>query len=145
MKQTVLPDYDAAQQDVEVAIGMTRGRLRIVSVIGAVCVWLAATVVVALGFVVADHWLPGGFPDMIRPAILWMYLLGSSLWLMLTVLLPLIRQISDLYVARMVERSHPEFRNSLISAFLFILSRACIYQSKCPPFKLIPAFMLTFP
>ena len=95
MNQNTLPDYDQAQEDLEAALQLIRSRLKLVSVLSAAGVWLAATLLLLLAFVIADHWLPGGIPDVVRGIFRWLYLLAAGLWLMMTVILPLLRKISS--------------------------------------------------
>ncbi len=100
----------------EHALQLIKSRSKLVSVGTASALWLAVTVGLALLFVIWDHWQGGGVPAPARTAIRWLYVMGSIGWLVAAVVLPLARHINSLYAARLVERSHPEFRNSVVGA-----------------------------
>lgn len=94
----------------------TKSRMTRVSITAAFLGLLAANFVYVLLFVVTDHLLPHGVPYHIQIAVLFLYLLGMAAGVILLVLLPVIRRISDTYAARMLERQNAIFRNSLINA-----------------------------
>ncbi|MBN1344259.1 MAG: DUF4175 family protein [Phycisphaerae bacterium] len=84
---------------------------------GAALFILAAYSLVALTLVVvADHVRSGGLSPETRQLARWGYSAGALGLLAWLVLVPTARRISDLFAARAIERRHPEFRNSLISA-----------------------------
>lgn len=78
--------------------------------------WVVGTAVFLLAFVLVDHALEGGVPDPIRLACGAAYLISSACWLVLVAARPVYRGISDLFAARLIERGHPEFYNSVIGA-----------------------------
>lgn len=100
------------------ALGVTKRRLVSVWVRTALGVWLAGSLAALAAFVVLDHWLDGGVPVAAGAVARWLYLVGSAGWLVTAVVVPLARRVHDLYAARVIERSHPEFRNSLVDAVL---------------------------
>ncbi len=100
----------------QAALNATRVRLRLVTGGIALAVWLAGTAGLLLLFVVWDHWQSGGVPVAAGSGIRWIYLLASLGWLSAALIAPFLRQINDLYIARLIERAHPEFRNDLVGA-----------------------------
>ena len=105
-----------AEVAVHTALMNTKRRSKLVSLGAAAGVGLAGTLLYLLLFVIADHRWTGGVPGGLRIAALATYAAGVAVWLVIAGLLPLLRRISDLYAARLIERSHPEFYNSLIGA-----------------------------
>ena len=94
----------------------TQNRLTRVSLLASACVLLAATGLFVLGFVVADHYLDGGVPPRIRSVLLVFYLAGVAAAVVVMIGLPAARRIGTLYTARLLERAHPTFHNSLVNA-----------------------------
>ncbi|HAU38514.1 MAG TPA: hypothetical protein DCX07_12465, partial [Phycisphaerales bacterium] len=100
----------------EYALRMTKHRLRMVGMASAVLLVLAVATGMLLAIVVADHFVPGGLSAGARTALRWLFLLTTGALTAWTILYPLARRINDLYVARMIERAHPEFRNDLTAS-----------------------------
>jgi len=76
---------------------------------------LAYSVLALVAVVVADHVLSGGLSGRTRLALRLAYGLGAAVILLRYGIVPLARRLNDLFVARLIEQHHPEFRNSLIS------------------------------
>ncbi|MGB9626628.1 MAG: DUF4175 family protein, partial [Phycisphaerae bacterium] len=108
------PDESASL--VRGVLRQTQSRLTRVSLLASACVLLAATGLFVLGFVVADHFLDGGVPLRTRSVLLTLYLIGAAADVVVTIGLPAARRISNLYAARLLERAHPTFHNSLVNA-----------------------------
>ena len=68
-----------------------------------------------LVMVAADQLL-GGLGKGVRLFGVYGILLLSGVLFLLLVAVPLARRLNDLYAARLIEREHPEFKNSLITA-----------------------------
>ncbi|MBP7937124.1 MAG: hypothetical protein KA354_20965, partial [Phycisphaerae bacterium] len=105
-----------SEVDLEAALRLTKTRLKVVSLAMAGAAWSAAVVLWLLIFIMIDHRLTGGVPDPLRHAALAVFLVGSSVWLALAGVLPLVRRINDLYAARLIEHAHPDLRNALVDA-----------------------------
>ena len=100
---------------IEYALRRTKGRLKLIGFVHAALLILAAGLLYVLGVVVADH-VSGGLGTTARAAARWLLaacVAALSLWM---VVVPLARRMNDLYVARIIERAHPEFRNDLTAA-----------------------------
>lgn len=97
-------------------IGQTQRRLRRVLALVSTGTLALGTLVYVLLFVIADHQLQAGVPAAVRAIVVGLYYLSATAWLASALITPLLRHINDAYVARLIERSHPEFRNSVISA-----------------------------
>jgi len=100
---------------IEYALRRTKGRVKVIGFVHAALLILAAVVLYVLGAVVADH-VSGGLATGTRAAARWVLaacVTGLAGWMIVA---PLLRRINDLYVARMIERAHPEFRNDLTVA-----------------------------
>jgi len=80
------------------------------------CALAAVTGAYILGFVVADHMIGSGVPPGVRIASLVLYAAAATGIAAVGVARPIVRRISDVYAARLLERRHPAFRNSLINA-----------------------------
>jgi len=101
---------------VAAALDWTKARLTRVSLGTALCVLGGATLASLLAFVVADHYLPGGVPLRLRNIGLAVYATAMLVAAIVLIFLPAARRISDVYAARLIERRHPAFRNSLTNA-----------------------------
>jgi hypothetical protein len=98
------------------AIRATRTRLRATWLAGSLAIIAAAVLAGLAAMVLADHLVAGGLSNAYRLAGRWGTLLvavGLGVWL---IALPLARRLNDLYVVRLIERAHPEFRNDLTAA-----------------------------
>jgi hypothetical protein len=94
----------------------TKNRLTRVSLLSAACVLLTGTALFVLGFVVADHYVEGGVPPGLRVVMLGLYAVGMAIAAAVLIVLPAVRRFSDVYTARLLERAHPTFHNSLVNA-----------------------------
>ncbi len=115
------PEYEQLSGDTremffEYAIRVTRGRVRVVDVLSALLLMSAVGCGFILVVVVCDHTISGGLSDPARGVLRWGLLLGESVLCMLLIVTPMLRRINDLYVARMIEKANPKFRNDLTSA-----------------------------
>ncbi|MHC4984401.1 MAG: hypothetical protein ACYTF6_14690, partial [Planctomycetota bacterium] len=100
----------------EYALRMTKGRLRLVGLASALLVMLAVAVLFFLLAVVADHVVADGLPVGVRTALRWALVAVQACLLVGTIIYPFARRLNDLYVARIIEKAHPEFRNDLTAA-----------------------------
>ena len=98
------------------ALRVTKGRIRLAGAAGATMVMLAVAAGFALVVVMGDHYLPGGLSAGARFVLRWALLLGECAIAAWFVIRPLIRRLNDLYVTRLIEKAHPEFRNDLTAA-----------------------------
>ena len=100
---------------VEYVLRLTKCRLRMVSLWAALLGGLALGLAELTAFILADH-LSGGLSDSSRrlAQILMLALpAAGGLW---WVVIPIFRRLSDLYVARLIEKAHPELRTDLTAA-----------------------------
>ena len=105
-----------SELDFQIALAATKRRVRLVTLATVTGVWFAAAAAWLLVFVIVDHAIPAGVPDLFRYPVCALFWLGSLAWMTLAGGLPLARKINDLYIARLIENSHPEFRNALVDA-----------------------------
>ncbi len=70
----------------------------------------------SITLVVADHTLRGGLTAPMLALGRYVLAATAAVILLLMALLPALRRISDLHIARLLERVHPEFKNDLTSA-----------------------------
>ncbi|RPI63291.1 MAG: hypothetical protein EHM48_02735, partial [Planctomycetaceae bacterium] len=103
---------------IEYALRMTKGRIRLVSQASAVLLMLAVAATMLLAMVLADHLIPHGLSDTARLVLRWLIVAVEVAMGIVMIILPLGRRISDLYVARLIEKAHPAFRNDLTAALL---------------------------
>ncbi|MFP4053304.1 MAG: hypothetical protein ACLFV7_05505 [Phycisphaerae bacterium] len=101
---------------IEYALRMTKGRIRLISVATAVLTVVAAGVAMLLLMIAADHFTPGGLSPAAATAFRVAFMLVELALIAMLVAMPLAQRINDLYVARLIEKSHPDFRNDLTSA-----------------------------
>ena len=101
---------------IEYALRMTKSRIRFVALASAVLVMLAVAAAFFFFIVLADHVLAGGLPSGARSVLRWLFILLEGALLATAVVVPLVRRINDLYVARLIEKAHPAFRNDLTAA-----------------------------
>ncbi|MEP0844480.1 MAG: hypothetical protein HRF43_17415 [Phycisphaerae bacterium] len=98
------------------ALHLTKRRLKGVWAAVAVGLWVLGTLLYVAVFVVGDHGLSRGVPAPAAAVLRLLYWVSTAGWFIVSILVPLIRRIHDLYAARLIERSHPEFRNTLVDA-----------------------------
>lgn len=98
------------------ALDVTKRQIKFVSLGAAGAAWAATSILLLLLFVIWDHWATGGVPGWASACLRIFYLCGSISWLIVGVCIPGIRRISDVYAARLIEREHTEFRNTLVGA-----------------------------
>ncbi len=101
---------------VDGVLRQTKARLIRVTLSVAACLWLAGTILFALGFVVADHLIDGGVPTWARFILLGMYLAAVFAGATALILLACVRRVGDAYTAHLLEQNHEGFHNSLINA-----------------------------
>jgi len=101
---------------IEYALRMTKGRFRSLALGTAVLLMAATTALFLLGAVAADHVLSGGLSASARMVLRWFLVTGELAIAILLLARPLVRRINNLYVARLIEKAHPEFRNDLTAA-----------------------------
>ncbi|MCD4823907.1 MAG: hypothetical protein K8S55_04825, partial [Phycisphaerae bacterium] len=98
------------------ALRMTRRRVRLVDIVSAMLLMLAVALCGLLAMVVCDHLATGGLSSQARCLMRWGVLAAAGVLGVFTILLPLLKRLSDLYVARMIEKAYPAFRNDLTAA-----------------------------
>ncbi|MFB3894563.1 MAG: DUF4175 family protein, partial [Phycisphaerae bacterium] len=101
---------------IEYALRMTKGRLRFVGLASALLLMLAIAVAMVLAMVVGDHLISKGMPRGLMALLRWLLILIEAGLAGAMIFAPLARRINDLYVARLIEKKHPEFRNDLTAA-----------------------------
>ncbi|MGB2819898.1 MAG: hypothetical protein WBF17_02880, partial [Phycisphaerae bacterium] len=109
-------DLSDSELFIEYSLRMTKGRIRLIALASASLLVLAVAAVYLLGIVVADHFVPRGLPAGARNLGLWVFWLLEAALIAWKVVAPLVRRINDLYVARLIEKAHPDFRNDLTAA-----------------------------
>lgn len=105
-----------SELDLLIALEATKRRIRAVGLATACGIWFAAAGVWLLLFVIVDHATASGVPHPLRRTTNILFWLSSLTWFALAGVLPFTRRINDLYVARLIEKTHPEFRNALVDA-----------------------------
>jgi len=101
---------------IEYALRRTKGRFRSLALGAAVLLMSATASLFLLAAVAADHVLPGGLGAPARMLLRWCLVLGELAIAVLLLVRPLVGRINNLYVARVIEKAHPEFRNDLTAA-----------------------------
>ena len=109
-------DKPQSELFLEYALRMTKSRLRIVGFFSAALLILTTAAAMILLIVVGDHVFTGGLPLWARHLLRWTLVLGLLALIVWTIVIPLARRINDLYVARIIEKANPEFRNDLTAA-----------------------------
>jgi len=110
------PSCKTREMFFEYAIRVTRGHVRVVDVFSALLLMLAVGCGFVLVVVICDHTISGGLSRYTREVLRWGLVLGECVLGVLLIVTPMLRRINDLYVARMIEKANPKFRNDLTSA-----------------------------
>ncbi|SFH67471.1 hypothetical protein [Planctomicrobium piriforme] len=106
-------DFD---EFIEFQLKKTRSGIHQADLMSAVVVLCAALTGYLLLFAVFDQWvLPGGFSPATRLALIVLIAAASLSWIGWKVVWPWWRQINSLYAARQIEKTHPEFKSSLMT------------------------------
>lgn len=94
----------------------TRSNVRLTDLLTAVVGAGAMAVLYLLVFVVLDHWaFPGGLPQIARTSMLAVLALATIGWLVWKLAVPYMRHVNALFAARLIEKSHPELKSSLLN------------------------------
>ncbi len=101
---------------VQYAMRLTKNRLRVVELGSALLATGAALVGEMLVLVWLDHGLEGGLSSVGLALGRWAMLVTVVGMLAMWVVRPVLWRINDLYIARLIERAHPQFRNDLTAA-----------------------------
>ena len=118
-------DLSDSELFIEYSIRMTKGRIRLIALASAVLLAMAIAAVYLLGVIVADHFsVTGGLPPVALKAGLVLFLALQAALAVWRIVIPLARRINDLYVARLIEKAHPDFRNDLTAALQLFRRRA---------------------
>ncbi len=113
-------DVDTGQTQAESVImamlRFTQRRIRLVALGVGLLTWLVAILTCLLAFVLADHLVRDGVPPTLGLIARLAVLALSAVWLTVSCFRPLMRRMNDLYAAWLIERAHPEFKNSVVGA-----------------------------
>ncbi|MFP4355866.1 MAG: hypothetical protein ACLFUJ_12145, partial [Phycisphaerae bacterium] len=104
-----------SQLFLEYALRITRGRIRLMGLASSAMLIGAVTVVALLAMVAADH-LAGGLDATARRWMRYAFVAVEVAAILALLIGPMIRKVSDLYAARLIEKAHPQFRNDLTAA-----------------------------
>jgi hypothetical protein len=105
-----------AQQQIDFVVRLVKRGIKRTSLATAVAAWLAGTLLFLLGFVLLDHWWPGGLSERICTISGFVYLLCSAAWLIVVPGWLATRRLNDLYAAHLIEKANPEMGNTVIDA-----------------------------
>jgi len=100
----------------EYALRMTKGRVRVFSLLSAALLMLAVGTLYVLVVVTADHLSPDGLSAAVLVGSLVAVLAVEAVLAGVLIVGPLLQRLNDLWVARMIEKRHPEFRNDLTAS-----------------------------
>jgi len=109
-------DLPEAQYEVGIFLRTVKSGLKWLTFSTALGLWLCGTVLFVLGFVLLDHWWPGGLSNLTCTLSGTVYLVVSAAWLVTVPGWLLVRRLNDLYAARLIERAHPEVHNTIVDA-----------------------------
>jgi hypothetical protein len=95
---------------------MVKRRLRLVDFLTAVLLLAAVLLLELAVLVAADHVVKGGLTRPWLSAGWWVLAVSAVAMSLLMIVGPLCRRLSDVHVARLLERAHPEYQNDLTAA-----------------------------
>ncbi|MFO0810503.1 MAG: hypothetical protein U0746_17900 [Gemmataceae bacterium] len=98
---------------VEAQIAHARGRIRAHDLGVTALILTAGTLTFAVGMVLLDRWLQ--LPDLARQLALGAFVLASGTYAVIALSKPFRREVNPYYAARLVERSLPGAKNSVIN------------------------------
>lgn len=98
------------------ALRMTKRRIRLMDLASSLLLMAAAGMVMLLVAVILDHASSDGLSASARRIFRWLFILVEAALLGWLIVRPLLRRLNDLYVARLIERANPSFRNDLTAA-----------------------------
>lgn len=106
-------DFD---EYIDYQLQKTRGNIKSTDVLTAFAFVSVFVLAYLLLFVICDHWLvPEGFSQTTRMILLGLVGTVSAGWLMWKVVWPYLRQVNQLFAAKLIEKSQPELRSTLLN------------------------------
>jgi hypothetical protein len=106
-------DFD---EYIDFQLQKTRGNIKTTDILTAFAFVAVFVLAYLFLFVVGDHWLfAEGFSQTTRIVLLSLVGLISAGWLAWKVLWPYLRQVNSLFAAKVIERSQPELRSTLLN------------------------------
>lgn len=112
-------DPPAYERFIEVQLRRTRRQVRAIDLASSLLVLAAGLLGYVLVLLVVDHWLvPGGLASWLR-VLVWLAVVGGGLaWTSVCVWPLVARGINPVFAARVIERSEPGLKNSLVNFLL---------------------------
>ncbi len=112
-------DPPAYERFIEVQLRRTRRQVRAVDLASSLLVLAAGLLGYVLVLLVVDHWLvPGGLAAWMR-VLVWLAAVGGGLaWISVCIWPLVVRSINPVFAARVIERSEPGLKNSLVNFLL---------------------------
>ncbi len=106
-------DFD---EYIDFQLQKTRGNIKTTDILTAFAFVAVFVLAYLLLFVIGDHWLfEDGFSQTTRIVLLSLVGFVSAGWLAWKVLFPYLRQVNALFAAKLIERSQPELRSTLLN------------------------------
>ena len=106
-------DFD---EYIDYQLQKTRGNIKSTDILTAFACIAAFVLAYLLLFVVSDHWLvTDGFSQTARVVLLSLVGLLSAGWFAWKVVWPYLRQVNGLFAAKVIEKSQPELRSTLLN------------------------------
>ncbi|MCA9070362.1 MAG: hypothetical protein KDA84_15625, partial [Planctomycetaceae bacterium] len=106
-------DFD---EYIDYQLQKTRGNIKSTDVLTAFAFVAVFVLAYLLAFVICDHWLvPEGFSQTTRMLLLAFVGLVSAGWLGWRVVWPYMQQVNQLFAAKLIEKSQPELRSTLLN------------------------------
>ncbi|MGC1273978.1 MAG: hypothetical protein WBC44_09745 [Planctomycetaceae bacterium] len=106
--------YVEFDEYIDLQLDKARNGIKWTDILAAVAGVAALVTGYLVAFVAADHWFfDGGVPRSLRIVALGVVAVVALLWIGTKVVWPYLRQVNDLYAARMLEDSEPDLRGSL--------------------------------
>lgn len=106
-------DFD---EYIDYQLQKTRGNIKTTDVLTAFAYVTVFVLAYLLLFVICDHWLvPEGFSQTTRMILLTLVGTLSAGWLLWKVVWPYLRQVNQLFAAKLIEKSQPELRSTLLN------------------------------
>ncbi len=106
-------DFD---EYIDYQLQKTRGNIKSTDILTAFACIAAFVLAYLLLFVISDHWLVAdGFSQTARVVLLSLVGLLSAGWFAWKVVWPYLRQVNGLFAAKVIEKSQPELRSTLLN------------------------------
>ena len=108
-----MQDSDKNSQVIKYALSLTKTRIRLADFASSFLMLINATIILVLLGIVLDHSIVGGLSETARMIIRYSILAVILVMLVVMIIVPFLKKLNNLYVARTIEKVNPHIRNDL--------------------------------